>query len=219
MRIPLFPLNTVLLPGIDQYLFVFEERYRRLMLDLVGPHDDVLNPDASFGVACIRDGFEVGPPAETHTVGTVARILRSEREGNTFHVAVRGDRRFRILERLPDDPYPLAEVELLTEPAGEHVDRALELARGGIQRYVDAMTKGMKEHGVRVPLPPDPAMASYKIAAMLGLPIPACQRLLETPTTSERLARLAALAYREAPLLETIGFPLPRPELRANSLN
>jgi uncharacterized protein len=220
MRIPLFPLNLVLLPGIDQHLFVFEDRYRTMLLDLIGPHDDVMNPDASFGVACIRDGFEVGPPADTHIVGTMAQIRRSmQNPEGTFDVAVIGAQRFRIVERLPDDPYPQADVELLDEPEGVRVADALALARGGIQRYVDSMTRSMGEKPARVPLPADPAAASYKIIAMLELDIPLRQELLEVADTTERLVRLAELAHKEAPLIEMIGWPLERPELRANSLN
>ncbi|TMK23166.1 MAG: hypothetical protein E6G68_00705 [Actinobacteria bacterium] len=220
MRIPLFPLNMVLLPGIDQHLFVFEDRYRAMILDVVGPHDDVLNPEATFGVACIRNGFEVGAPADTYAIGTIARIRRSlQNPERTFDVAVIGTQRFRILERLDDDPYPRADVELLNEPEGARVADALALARGGIQRYVDTMTRTMGEKSARVPLPADPSAASYKIIAMLELDIPLRQELLEVGDTTERLVRLAELAHREAPLIETIGWPLQRPELRANSLN
>ena len=55
-RLPLFPLGTVLFPGLLLPLHIFEERYRQLVRDLlVGPHES-----RAFGVVAIREGREVG---------------------------------------------------------------------------------------------------------------------------------------------------------------
>lgn len=57
LRLPLFPLNSVLFPGLVLPLNVFEARYRALMRDLLGLPED----ERRFGVVAIRDGREVAP--------------------------------------------------------------------------------------------------------------------------------------------------------------
>ena len=66
MKVPLFPLSTVLYPGGPLPLRIFEPRY----LDMIS---DCLKNDRPFGVLLIRSGSETGP-ATTYEVGTLARI-------------------------------------------------------------------------------------------------------------------------------------------------
>lgn len=109
MRVPLFPLNTVLFPGGPLPLRIFEARY----LDMVGR---CLKEDSPFGVVLIREGGEVGP-AETHEVGTLARIVDwYQGSDGLLGVTARGERRFRVLatERQPDG-LNVGEIELLPE--------------------------------------------------------------------------------------------------------
>jgi Lon protease-like protein len=109
VRVPLFPLNTVLFPGGPLPLRIFEARY----LDMVGR---CLKEDSPFGVVLIREGGEVGP-AETHDVGTLARIVDwYQGSDGLLGVTARGDRRFRVLatERQPDG-LNVGEIELLPE--------------------------------------------------------------------------------------------------------
>ncbi|MEB8340362.1 LON peptidase substrate-binding domain-containing protein [Streptomyces endophyticus] len=71
VRLPLFPLNSVLFPGLVLPLNVFEERYRAMMRDLLkASPDDPSEPDTEpstseeprqFVVVAIRDGHEVAP--------------------------------------------------------------------------------------------------------------------------------------------------------------
>lgn len=54
-RLPLFPLNTVLFPGLVLPLNVFEERYRAMMRELLKSDED---EPRRFVVVAIRDGRE-----------------------------------------------------------------------------------------------------------------------------------------------------------------
>lgn len=105
-RLPMFPLGTPLLPGALLPLHVFELRYRMMM-------DDVLSgDDREFGVVMIERGHEVGGGDVRTDVGTIARVERVEEadDGRRAVVAL-GTERLRVVEWLPDDPYPVAMVE------------------------------------------------------------------------------------------------------------
>lgn len=109
----LFPLHTVLFPGMTLSLQVFEERYRTLVAEC-------LESGEPFGVVLIREGPEVGDNATPHPMGTTARIRRvsPSRDGRLLLEAV-GVRRFRILATSTDHPYLSAQVEY---PVDEQVE-------------------------------------------------------------------------------------------------
>ncbi len=73
MRIPLFPLNTVLFPGATLGLQIFEPRYREMIAGCLATR-------TGFGVALIRTGREVGDNAIPYDVGTYAEIEAFMRE-------------------------------------------------------------------------------------------------------------------------------------------
>ena len=54
-QLPLFPLGTVLVPGLVLPLHIFEPRYRQLVADL----EDLPEDEREFGVIAIREGGEV----------------------------------------------------------------------------------------------------------------------------------------------------------------
>ncbi|MGH2727503.1 MAG: LON peptidase substrate-binding domain-containing protein [Actinomycetota bacterium] len=227
--IPLFPLNTVLMPGMPLPLRVFEPRYRAMMADLLG--DDVSGPEGgppprvdgelpSFGVARIREGLEVGGRAGTHDVGVIAAIeWVVRRPDGTIELLARGTRRFRIEHRPADDPYPRAEVTILDETAGPGADHALRFARSALTRYVGAVAQLLRSEPEQATLPDDPIAASYAFAAALTVEPSVMQALLEAPNATERLVRTAAIARAEANLLTVVGPPARRPTIESASLN
>src|SRR5262245_13277872 len=105
---PMFPLGVALLPGGVLPLHVFEPRYRQMVHDILS--DDVDAPE--FGVVMIERGREVGGGDVRTRVGTIARVvdIRALADGRYAMVAV-GERRLRVNAWLPDDPYPLADVD------------------------------------------------------------------------------------------------------------
>lgn len=107
MRIPLFPLNTVLFPGGPLPLRIFEARY----IDMIGER---MRNDAPFGVLLIKDAHEAGP-SSTFEVGTLARIADwYQGSDGLLGVTAIGEQRFRLLsaERQADG-LNIGEVELL----------------------------------------------------------------------------------------------------------
>lgn len=142
MRLPLFPLNTVLFPDGVLPLRVFEARY----MDMVR---DCMKTASPFGVVLITRGSEVGTPASTETVGTMAHIAAWDMpQLGLLHLRAVGGERFRIqasevqsdglrvaqVERIdPDEDFPLAEE---FEPCAELLQRVI--ADVGSQRDGDA---------------------------------------------------------------------------------
>ena len=103
---PMFPLGTVLLPGVVLPLHVFEPRYQQLVRDCVDATEH------EFGVVLIDRGSEVGGGDTRSDVGVVATMLQvAALDGGRFAVVTVGTRRFRVTSWLPDDPYPRADVE------------------------------------------------------------------------------------------------------------
>ena len=91
MDLPLFPLHTVLCPGIALPLHIFEPRYR----EMVGR---CLADDAPFGVVLIREGREVGAERpDLAAVGTLAEIREAnEYEDGRYDLLSVGTTRFTI---------------------------------------------------------------------------------------------------------------------------
>src|SRR5258708_6280420 len=112
--LPLFPLGTVLFPGMVLPLHVFEERYRQMVTDLL----DRPEPEREFGVVAIRKGNEVGADnaRELHDIGCVARLREATRHADgRFDLVSVGTRRFRLLRTDDTLPYYQGEIEPLPE--------------------------------------------------------------------------------------------------------
>jgi Lon protease-like protein len=131
-RIPLFPLRSVLCPGVALPLHVFEERYRLMV-------DRCLERDEPFGVVLIRAGREVGPlSGAIAQVGTVAAIRRAGRyPDGRFDILTVGQQRFH-LEAVDSasEPYLVGRVSFLDEPLGSHGEAHRHAERVG-QRFLE----------------------------------------------------------------------------------
>jgi len=131
MQLPLFPLNTVLCPGIALPLHIFEERYRAMVRDC-------LATTSPFGIVLIRDGREVGTGAISFTgIGTIAEIRDAgPYDDGRYDLLVVGTRRFEIREVLTTkQPYLVADVEVLDETVGDD-EVAHRLAMAATRRFV-----------------------------------------------------------------------------------
>ncbi len=137
MRLPLFPLHTVLAPGIALPLHVFEERYRVMVRRC-------LDASAPFGVVLIREGSEVAPVdgagAELAIagVGTLAEIREASRYSDgRWDLLVVGTERFSVRDVEADaEPYLVADVDALPDETGDP-DAAAELVERVGGRFVE----------------------------------------------------------------------------------
>ncbi len=196
-ELPLFPLNTVLFPGMPLSLHVFEERYKAMIGHCV-PHRE------PFGVVLIRHGLEVGAQAEPYSVGCTAHIthLQALEEGRFNLIAVGRDR-FRIHELRSDRPYLVGVVENLPAPdphlsAMPAADRKL---RPLVSRYLDMLADASNSELDLGQLPEDPVELGYLAASVLQLPAKEKQPLLDMDDGLALMKTLARLYRREMALL------------------
>jgi uncharacterized protein len=202
--LPMFPLGSALVPYQLLPLQVFEPRYRALVADC-------LEADRRFGVVLIERGSEVGGGDVRFATGTVARILElAELPTGRIGLACRGEERFRVLEWLPDEPYPRARVELLPDPEAttELRDRRVPVA-AAFARVVETA----RALGADVPpdlaLDPDPVRAGWEAVAMAPLGPLDVLTVLAEDDPARRLERIAVALDESAELLELRRGPTP----------
>lgn len=163
---PMFPLGSVLVPGAVLPLHVFEPRYRDMVRDCLRQ-----DGEPEFGQALITHGWESGGGDERAMIGTVAQMLQVEAlDEDRYALVTVGTRRLRINAWLPDDPYPIADVDdypdVDPDPPGLDVDVAATHAR---VRAVLALAAELDESGVDpddVEISEDPLVATYHLTAL-----------------------------------------------------
>jgi uncharacterized protein len=209
--LPLFPLNTALVPGLVLPLHIFEPRYRELVDELLAvPEED----DREFGIVAVRDGGDVARDGmdALYPVGTAAVLRQAERlPDGRFDIVTTGSRRFRIHEL--DDRAPLlrAQVEFL-EDVDDPADALLaRQVTHGFARYRAALS-GQVADALVVDededddgLPDDPAVLSYLVTAAMVLPTAERQELLAAPTTADRLMVARRMLSRETGLISALS--------------
>lgn len=188
-HLPMFPLGTVLVPRAHLPLHIFEPRYRALTRDC-------LAGEREFGVVLIERGSEVGGGDVRFGVGTVARIVDAvELPDGRFLLDSVGTERFRVDRWLEDDPYPQAEIAILTEaPAGPETPHLREQVERLLRQVLALQVElGFPAPASTLELDPDPAAASYQATSLSPLGPIDVQRLLEEPGPEARLRRLTEL--------------------------
>ena len=186
----MFPLSTVLFPGVELPLHVFEERYRQLVAD-------VLATTREFGTVLITAGSEVGGGDRRSDVGTLVTIdMAAPFDDGRGLLATRGIERIRVIEWLEDDPYPRARVERY--PSEELLDRTeiLGQAAAAVRRL--RMLLSELDRGpctsLELGLGDDPTDAAWMACALAPITQHDSQSLLEETDPSSRLEALLALA-------------------------
>ena len=194
----MFPLGSVLFPHMPLALRVFEERYIVMLSQIL------VDDPAEFGVVLIERGQEVGGGEQRFSFGTIAQILQIEAADDYLALVAQGDRRVEVVEWLPDEPFPSAEVRELDElewdddlqplrDRAEHeVRRALALA----SEFADM------PWAASVEISDDPVEAAWQLAAISPLG-PLDQVTLLRSTSMEQL--LLLVVKLTAAAAETLG--------------
>jgi Lon protease-like protein len=198
--LPLFPLNTVLFPGMVLPLHIFEERYKLMI-------SRCLDEERPFGVVLIREGREVGAGAVPYEVGTTAVIAQAaELEAGRLNIITIGSERFRLRTVHHDLPYLVGHAEPwpLTDAVTTRTQQQVGPMRALLRQYLTLLAQA-QGHKIEIEeLSSEPRTLALTIAIALQLPMPQKQRLLSQPTVGQMLWAERVILRREQLLLDHI---------------
>lgn len=218
VQLPIFPLNTVVFPGVTVPLHVFEERYRALVHHLLTISDKT---QRLFGVVAIREGYEVGSHGvqSVHRVGCVVQMTSVEPYADgRFDIEVVGRHRLRLDALDTSGTYLVGDVETVEEakvdtPTGL---QEAEKTRATFEEYRRRLSKLRGDDVLDGDLPRDPEFLSYALAATCLLTLQERQELLEAANPLDRLVMLRH-ALREEMRAMTAVPSLPATEVARTS--
>jgi Lon protease-like protein len=161
----MFPLGSVLMPAMPLPLRIFEPRYLKLLGDLVAAE----TPE--FGVVLIERGQEVGGGEKRMSLGTIASVTDIGTSEEFYGLESVGSRRFRVNAWLPDDPYPIADIDFLPDliwddtlmPSRVHLETKVR------QLLAFASEFGDLQYSADVELSDDPMEACWQLAGVLPI--------------------------------------------------
>lgn len=200
--LPLFPLNTVLFPGMPITLHIFEPRYRLMI-------QQCIQAGQPFGVVLIKKGVEVsGPLAEPYPIGCTAQITQVERkEDGRMNIVAVGIERFQIHALTYDKPYLVGKVEtypLVSADSGL-ISQAGQELRPWVERYLNVLAQASNELKFDLArLPDDPLSLANLAASVVQIPLDQKQDLLAFGQAIEFLSGVRAVYRREVALLSAI---------------
>jgi hypothetical protein len=194
MQLPLFPLKTVLFPAGVLPLRVFEARY----MDMVR---QCMKTSSPFGVVLITRGGEVGAPAATESVGTLARIAAWDMpQLGVLHLRAIGGDRFRIEHaEVQPDGLQVARVEPIAPDDDLPLDEQYRPCADLLQRVIDDVARQRAEDGgdAQDPLDSIPFEPPYRLDSsvwvgnrlceFMPIPLRARQKLMELQDATSRL--------------------------------
>lgn len=199
-ELPLFPLNTVLFPGMPLRLHIFEERYKLM----IGRCHQGEQP---FGVTLIESGPEVGGRAEPFRVGCTALITEVESLSmGRMNIVAIGQERFEIQSFQYDQPYLTGMVD--SYPLRNENPSLLVRAGRGLRPLVHEYLKVLADaHDSKFDLsdlPNDPLRLANLASFLLQVSTRQKQDLLEIRDSLKLVTDLRAHYRREVALLRAM---------------
>lgn len=199
---PMFPLESVLMPGMPLPLRIFEPRYLAMFAD-------IMTGDAEFGVVLIERGTEVGGGDQRFPIGTVAHVRAYYAlESSTMAVAG-GGRRIEVVRWLDHDTYPLAEVRDL--PALEwrpgladrhrQTERCVRRLLATASEYVDVPWSVDEE------LADDPVTAAWQLAGIAPIQTIDRYALLGSTSLTQLFDRIEGFCAEAEELIRLTASP------------
>ena len=193
-ELPLFPLNTVLFPGMPLPLHIFEDRYKQMI-------NNCLEEKGPFGVVLIRNGKEaLGPLAQPHSIGCTARIVEVQKlSDGRMNITSVGERRFRIISLNYESPYLIGNVEYYPLDEGDS-EQLLKVAGSivpKLKQYMHILNEVEEIDLDPEHLPDDPLILAHLSAVLLQIPAEKKQELLTSASALDLLNNANQIYRRE----------------------
>jgi Lon protease-like protein len=180
-KIPLFPLEVVLLPETILPLHIFEERYKIMI-------GECLAEDREFGVVCVEsDGIK-----RMGCTARIERVLKSYEDGR-MDIVTRGGKRFVIHRTYDDRPYLQASVTYFDDEAEDKSEDIDELISKGIELMNQFHYMTGKREDYTPLLEFDHKTISFWISNSTGFTVAEKQKFLEMTSTTDRLKQSVSL--------------------------
>ena len=195
-----FPLGTVLFPGMPLPLHIFEPRYTQMMEDVLA--------GLPLTIFSIQEGQEaLGELAKPASAGTLIRLDSVERMADgRMNLLVTGTHRVKWKEQISDEPYIKAALEFWPdEDSEDEKARQKELAALIHRELSDYLS--LLKIKTKVELPTEPEMIAHLSIQNSGLPLPQRQQFLEIPTLTERMERALNVLRRKNLLIRSSPGP------------
>jgi Lon protease-like protein len=190
------------MPAMPLSLRIFEERYLKLIGDLI------LEENPEFGVVLIARGPEVGGGEKRLEIGSVASVTDIGTLDQFYGIESVGGQRFRVNAWLPDDPYPMADIDFLPDLIWND---SLTLARENLELKVRnllavASEFGDLQYGPDTELSEDPMDSCWQLAGILPVGPLDQVDLLKSQSAEELISRtLEVVVTLEETLKSMIG--------------
>ena len=187
-RIPIFPLDVVLFPGIPLPLHIFEERYKLMV-------HECMEQRREFGVVMTRgDGV-----AAVGCTAVILQVVKQYADGRMDILTV-GRTPFQMSDVFDEKPYLEASVEYLDdEPMPDDMASPRQLLDLYQQCYAMLRGRAPQMDGAPPGVP-----ITFLIAAELPLDLEYKQELLELRSETERQANLREKMEKWLPELEQL---------------
>lgn len=205
MELPLFPLNSVLFPGMPIRLHIFEQRYREMI-------NECIDDNKPFGIVLIEQGTaELGPVARPRMIGTTAHITNVQRfpDGRLNILAI-GRERFKI-NTLDYNArsFLMSDVDMMPLEADSEssMRKRIRQLLPLLERYLDALADAGETEIDISQLPDDPMSVGFLAAVLLQSDEGQKQALLEADGARELFKRLLSIYQREVALINILLSP------------
>lgn len=206
--LPLFPLNTVLVPGLVLPLHIFEPRYRMLVQEMLAIEDEELR---EFGIVATKDGRSIDQDGldALHRIGTATVLRQADKtDDGRYDIVTTGSRRF-FIESL-DTSAPLLRasvtwIEDVVEPPSAELELLTNRAVADFVSYRAALSGQLEETIAAISeMPEDPGVVSFLLTAAVVLPTAERQQMLGAMSAHERLTLARGFLKRETALIDAL---------------
>ena len=199
--LPVLPLrNSVLFPNSIIPIDVGRKKSVKLVEEAIAKEKPII------GIVTQRDARVEDPnPADLYTVGCAARILKVIKLAkDSFSVILQGVSRVRLLELGMQDPYMMAKIQVLPDPAGSSagLDALVTNVKDVAKRVIKLMPELPKEASALLDSVSEPGQLADLITSNLDVQVDEKQEILEIFDLKARLRRVLQFLSRQHEVLK-----------------